>query len=253
MLIECLLVLRLLRSNCVAIHAGEGDCKFTVHEALLSKSSSPSLQKLVKPGWRESSEGCIDWRHTSSQTVERVLTWLYLRDYQSPDPVPREVGDPGETGSGRHASEAREDSQPTAERYKGVDETPVEVEFNDAPIDLAVEPEPDAEAAPEVATDEPEPEADAVPDEPQPEVGAALDDPAAEPNPLEAEDPELQNAIFESCSVRPLTPLGRCAGVPPVMTAYKTAAGLFEDREFSMLFFEASLPLQASPRSTNHS
>jgi hypothetical protein len=32
-------------------------------------------------------------------------------------------------------------------------------------------------------------------------------------------------------SMRPLTPLGRYAGVPPVTTAYKTAAGFFEDEE----------------------
>jgi hypothetical protein len=228
---KCLPVLRLLRSNCVTIHAGEGDCKFTVHETLLSKSSSPSLQKLVEPAWRESSEGCINWRHTSSQTVERVLTWLYFRDYQSPDPVLREIGgEPEETGSGKHASDAREDSQPVAQRNEGNDDTPAEIEFNDGPIDLAVEPGP---------------EADVVPDEPQPEVGAALDDPAGDPDPLEAEDPELQNAIFESCSMRPLTPLGRCAGVPPVMTAYKTAAGVFESQEFPHEAFSYLEPLLA--------
>lgn len=79
------------------------------------------------------------------------MTWLYFRDYQSPDPVPQEVGELGETGSGRHVSEAREDSPPVVERNEGVDETTIEAEFNDAPIDLAVEPEPEAE----VAADEP--------------------------------------------------------------------------------------------------
>ncbi|OAP59079.1 hypothetical protein AYL99_06377 [Fonsecaea erecta] len=210
---------QLLHSRCITIHAGKGDCKFFVHEALLSKSSSESLQKLVKPGWRESSEGCIDWTHTNSQTVERVLTWLYFGDYQSPDPVPREVGDPHETGSDRHASETREGSQPAAQGSEGVDDTPVEVE-------------PEFEA--EIATDEPEPEVDAVPDSP-----------AAESDPLEAEDPELQNAIFESCSVRPLTPLGKCVGVPPLMTVYKSAGGVFQDREFPHKAFSYLEPLLA--------
>ncbi|KIW81841.1 hypothetical protein Z517_04867 [Fonsecaea pedrosoi CBS 271.37] len=168
----------LLRSDCVTIRAGEDDSKFTVHEALLSKSGSPSLQKLVEPGWKESSEGCIDWRHTSSQTVERILTWLYLRDYQSPDPVPREIG--------------------------------------------------------------PEPVADVVLEEPQPEVEPPE---PAEPDLLEAEDPELQHAIFKSCSIRPLTPLGKCAGVPPVVTAHKTAAGVFEGLEFPHKDFSYWEPL----------
>ncbi|KAK5215065.1 hypothetical protein LTR72_011851, partial [Exophiala xenobiotica] len=233
----------LLRSDCVTIYAGEDDRKLTAHVAVLSNSGSPSLQKLVQPGWRESSEGCIDWRHTSSQTVERVLAWLYVHDYQSPDPVPREIGDPHETGNGRHASEAREGSQPLTQRIEVVDEIPVDVEFDDAPVDVAVEPEAEAEVAAEVAADEPEPEAGAVPDEPQPEVAAVLDDAAAEPDLLETEDPDLQNAIFESCSVRPLTPLGKCAGVPPVMTVHKTAAGVFEDREFPQKAFSYLEPL----------
>ncbi|KAH0834571.1 hypothetical protein FOPE_03683 [Fonsecaea pedrosoi] len=170
----------LLRSNCVTIRAGEADSKFTVHEALLSKSGSPSLRKLVEPGWKESSEGCIDWRHTRSQTVERILTWLYLRDYQSPDPVPRKIGL--------------------------------------------------------------EPVADVVLEEPQP--GVEPPEPA-EPDLLEAEDPELQHAIFESCSIRPLTPLGKCAGVPPVVTARKTAAGVFEGLEFPHKDFSYWEPLLA--------
>lgn len=62
---------------------------------------------------------------------------------------------------------------------------------------------------------------------------------------MEAEDPELQNAIFESCSIRPLTPLGSCAGVPPVITAYKTAAGFLVDREFPHEAFSYLEPLLA--------
>lgn len=105
------------------------------------------------------------------------MTWLYFRDYPSPDPLPREAGDPEETGSGIHASETR------------------------------------------------------------------LDDLAAEPSSLEAEDPELQTAMFESSSMRPLTPLG--AGVPPIITAYKTAAGVFEDWKFPHEAFSYLEPLLA--------
>ncbi|OAG43198.1 hypothetical protein AYO21_02484 [Fonsecaea monophora] len=231
----------LLLSNCVTIRAGEDDSKFTVHEALLSKSGSPSLQKLVEPGWKESSEGCIDWRHTSSQTVERVLTWLYLRDYHSPDPVPREIGiEPDETPSRRHVSEAGVDSQPGTQTGEGIDET--EVEFNDPPLDVADEPAPEPVAEVLDPADEPEPVADVVLEEPQPEVEPAE---PAEPDLLEAENSELQNAIFESCSIRPLTPLGKCIGVPPVTTAHKTAAGRFEGLEFPHKYFSYGEPLLA--------
>ena len=154
-----------------------------------------------------------------------------------------------ETGSGRQASETKDDSQLLTERNEDVDERSVEVRVNDVPIDLAVGPEAEAEVASEVAVDEPVleagPEANVVPDEPQVEAEAVSDDAAAEPDPLEAENLELQNAIFESCSVRPLTPLGKCAGVPPVMTVHKTAAGVFEGRDFPHEAYSYLEPLLA--------
>ena len=103
----------LLRSRCITILAGEDSQQLTVHEAVLSKSGLPSLQKLVEPGWKESMEGCIDWTQTNLQTVERVMTWLYFRDYQSADPVPREnEKQSNETHCLPQGSEAREDTQP---------------------------------------------------------------------------------------------------------------------------------------------
>lgn len=45
--------------------------------------------------------------------------------------------------------------------------------------------------------------------------------------------------------MRPLTPLGRCAGVPSITMAYKTAAGVFEDRKFPHEAFSYLEPLFA--------
>ncbi|KIV84208.1 hypothetical protein PV11_06175, partial [Exophiala sideris] len=71
------------------------------------------------------------------------------------------------------------------------------------------------------------------------------DDPVAKSDPAHAEDPDLQEAIFESCSMRPLTPLGRCIGLAPVMTRYKTAAGVSEEHEFPHDTFSYREPLLA--------
>ncbi|KIW64166.1 hypothetical protein PV04_09119 [Phialophora macrospora] len=209
-----------LRSNCVTIYAGGGR-KLAVHEAVLSKSGSPSLQKLVEPHWRESSEGSIDWKHTSSPTVDRVLTWLYFRDYQSPNPVPRKVGtQPDQPSSERNGLKGEDNSQQLAQRNEVVDP---ELEAEVMVQELGTPTWPPAEVVTEVL--EPEP--------------------ALEPSHSEADDPNLQDAILESCHLRPLTPLGRCAGVPPAIAAYKTAAGVFEDQEFPHKTFSYWEPLLA--------
>lgn len=85
----------------------------------------------------------------------------------------------------------------------------------------------------------------AVEPEPEPELDGAPEEAAAEPDPPQAEDLELQHAIFESCNIRPLTPLGKCAGVPPVMTVYKTATGFFEEGKFPHKTFSYREPLLA--------
>lgn len=72
--------------------------------------------------------------------------------------------------------------------------TPVGAVLDDGPIDLAVEQELEPEAIPALLVAQPDP------------LGAASEDLAAEPDVLEAEERELQDAIFESCSIRPLTP-----------------------------------------------
>ncbi len=66
---------------------------FTVHKAVLLNSGSSSLQELLKPEWIETSQGRIDWTHTNDETIERVLTFLYWGDYNSPEPTLRENQD----------------------------------------------------------------------------------------------------------------------------------------------------------------
>ncbi|EXJ81523.1 hypothetical protein A1O1_07587 [Capronia coronata CBS 617.96] len=202
--------LRFFQSGTVTIYAGKERRELAVHKAILSESGSPSLQKLAEPGWRESSEGCIDWTHTSTPTVERVLTWLYLRDYTSPDPIRREGSVRSEEADNivdGQDPKVREDTQSVAGQYGEIEES-----------NEAVEPLAEAEAAPE---------------------------PPPEPDYSDVEDLELQNAILDSCSQRPLTPLGTCVGLPPVTTTYKTAAGLFEEEEFPIHSFSYREPLLA--------
>lgn len=92
-----------------------------------------------------------------------------------------------------------------------------------------------------------EPPAETVPEvlEPEPAPEAAWYEPLIEPSHSEADDPDLQDAILESCHTRPLTPLGRCAGVPPAIASYKTAAGVFEGQEFPHKAFSYWEPLLA--------
>lgn len=108
------------------------------------------------------------------------------------------------------------------------------------------EPEPAAEIVEEVLL-ETWPPAEIPPEvlEPAPVPEDALDESVLEPNHFEADDLDFQNAILESCRIRPLTPLGRCAGVPPVIAAYKTAAGVFEGQEFPHQSFSYWEPLLA--------
>lgn len=99
---------------------------------------------------------------------------------------------------------------------------------------------PDAGAA-EVVVDDTlldvaEPEA-------QPEV--APEEPSMRSHQLEVEDPEFQNAILESCSVRPLTPLGRCVGLASITTTCKTAGGVFEGQDFPYQTYSYREPLLA--------
>lgn len=81
--------------------------------------------------------------------------------------------------------------------------------------------------------------------EPELVVEAIPDETVAVFGRFEAEDQQLQDAIFESCSIRPLTPLGRCVEVAPIMSTYKTAAGVFEEQSFPHETFSYRDPLLA--------
>ena len=85
--------------------------------------------------------------------------------------------------------------------------------------------------APVTVADE-HPAEDTVPLEDIVPTPLAQESPASEPEGVEGEDLELQGAILESCSVRPLTPLGRCVGLSLVVNMRKTAGGIFEDQDF---------------------
>ena len=62
---------------------------------------------------------------------------------------------------------------------------------------------------------------------------------------MEDQDFELQSAFLQSCSVRPLTPLGRCLVMSPIITLRKTEGGMFEDQDFPFRGYSYRAPLFA--------
>ena len=66
-----------------------------------------------------------------------------------------------------------------------------------------------------------------------------------EPEHVEDGNPDIQNAIFQSCRTRPLTPLGRCNGLPPLLTTRRTAGGVFESQAFPYRNYSYHVPLFA--------
>ena len=181
----------------------------------------------MQPGWKESSEGCIDWKHTKIPTVERVLAFLYFGDYQSPEPVPRSKSDqplePNELREGADTTYVESDAFEREGELQNGDVVAIETDYG--PVVEAPGPEP----------------------EPEPSTAAVKDG--------EDEDLELQKALLESHSVRPLTPLGRCVGFPTIETIRKTAGIHFNGDDFPYmtshtklrcLFMQRSLRLRST-------
>jgi hypothetical protein len=161
----------------------------------------------------EKSEGRIVWEHTSVETVERVLTFLYHGDYNSPNPTLREIQD----------------------QLNEADEPEMRV---------------DGRGAERVDQDQVvgtvEPVAQDTPDENMTSPNNELLEPAVgELEYVEDEDPDLQSAILPSCSIRPLTPLGKCIGLSSIPTMRKTAGGVFDDQDFPYQKYSYYAPLFA--------
>ena len=73
----------------IFVRAGREEEMLAVHEEVLLNSGSSSLRSLLDPRWQGSTRHTIDWKHTDAETIRRVLTFLYLRDYHVPDPIRR--------------------------------------------------------------------------------------------------------------------------------------------------------------------
>ena len=73
----------------IFVRAGREEEMLAVHEEVLLRSGSSSLRSLLDPRWQGSTRHTIDWKHTDAETIRRVLTFLYLRDYHVPDPIRR--------------------------------------------------------------------------------------------------------------------------------------------------------------------
>lgn len=96
-----------LKSPLITILAGEDCERLSVHSFVLSESQSASLQRLVDGPWKECTDRTVDWSHTDLETIQRVITFLYFKDYKAPDPVERtessgEAGGPASQESADH-------------------------------------------------------------------------------------------------------------------------------------------------------
>jgi hypothetical protein len=170
-------------------------------------------------------EGRIEWEHTGIDTIEGVLTFLYYGDYNSPSPTLRESQDQRNKAD---ESELKVDAK-NVEHVAGLEKT--------------ADQGRDAGAIEPVAEDVPNEDA---PDEDVIAPEDEIPEPSAqEPEYVEDEDPDFQNAILQSCNIRPLTPLGKCIGLSPIATMRKSAGGVFEDQDFPYQNYSYQAPLFA--------
>lgn len=222
---------RFLNSRCVTINTGpakygigRSNNLLDVHEAVLSDSGSPLLLKLVKPDWGGPAVRPIDWSHINVETVRRVLTWLYVHDYHSPDPVRREVEVESKSEAEEdHAPDSEHVSQVVSDRAEDTHETPPEVwTYNNGTFTVDVS-EPDFEYPVEepVAEEGPAEEPEPLAEEPEVDWVATMQ-----------ESPERGENKRKGINNRPLTPLGECVKIGPFKRTNKTAIGDFEEREF---------------------
>lgn len=75
-----------MTSEIFELTTGEG-VSFFVNKDVLTSQSQPFLEATAGP-WRESTERKIDLKDWDSDTVARLVEFLYIRDYTYPDPHP---------------------------------------------------------------------------------------------------------------------------------------------------------------------
>lgn len=183
---------------------------------MLSDAGSPLLLKLVKPDLGGPANRVIDWSHINVETVRRVLTWLYIHDYHSPDPVRREVEVESKSAAEEnHAPDLEYASEPVPESAEEPHEIKPGVWISNGTFTVDVS----------------EPEFEYPVEEP------AVEEPAAEEPEVDwvatmPESPERGENKGEGINNRPLTPLGECVKLGPFKRTNKTAIGNFEEQEF---------------------
>lgn len=77
----------MLGSEIFEIVAESGQKRFHVHAGILARQSGP-LQSVTTGGWKESTEKTINLLDWDGDTVARFVDFLYIGDYQVPDPGP---------------------------------------------------------------------------------------------------------------------------------------------------------------------
>lgn len=75
-----------MTSEIFELTTGEG-VSFFVNKDVVTSQSQPFLEATAGP-WRESTERKIDLKDWDSDTVARLVEFLYIRDYTYPDPHP---------------------------------------------------------------------------------------------------------------------------------------------------------------------
>ncbi|KAL8708077.1 MAG: hypothetical protein Q9220_007009 [cf. Caloplaca sp. 1 TL-2023] len=75
----------IFESPIIEISLGDSSKTFHAHASVLSKSEV--LQKSLNGCWKENEESKLDWPNWTVSGVEKLLDWLYTRDYTCPYPT----------------------------------------------------------------------------------------------------------------------------------------------------------------------
>lgn len=93
----------------------DGDVRFFVNKDILGSKSKPFREATTGP-WREAAERKIDLKDWDSDTVARLVEFLYIGDYPYPDPRPLRPGLESSGQDSEPAQPATEDPESDGDR-----------------------------------------------------------------------------------------------------------------------------------------
>lgn len=99
------------------------DVRFFVNKAILASQSKPFREATSGP-WEEASKRMIELKDWDSDTVARLVEFLYLRNYDYPDPTPLKPAPEQAGGAPEPAQMGGEDATSMLDRHRSL--TPLE-------------------------------------------------------------------------------------------------------------------------------